>query len=201
MKQINQCGVILLNYDMSKLLVVFQKESQKWGLPKGHMTKDEMKSQGLLECAKRELYEETGVYLNFIKHKMMGTLVLNDKFFFVVKSLSEIKRPRPLDNNEILKTKWINMSTICDFVRVNSCNSTLSKFLKTLMYQGNRSAAIITAIRKHVGLYKENTPLTAPSSCGPSTWSVNWGDIPHNWLGVYHPQDKYLHYNTQNSWV
>ena len=42
MKNNLECGSIVLNRNMDKLIVVFQKLSNKWGLPKGHMNQKEI---------------------------------------------------------------------------------------------------------------------------------------------------------------
>lgn len=51
------CGGILLNYDMTKCLMVKGwKAKSTWGFPRGKINKDEPEK----ECARREVYEETG---------------------------------------------------------------------------------------------------------------------------------------------
>ena len=131
MKRYSQCGVILINNNASKVLVVLQNSSKKWGLPKGHMTAEEMNSRAYFSCAKRELYEETGVYLNVLKYKMIGTIILNDKFFYVIRINKDFLWTNPVDKNEILKVKWLPLENIRDFTMSQPCNSTLSKLCRT----------------------------------------------------------------------
>ena len=52
-------GVILLHGE--KILLVLQRVTKKWGLPKG----GKLENENIFSCALRELYEETGV--RFIK--------------------------------------------------------------------------------------------------------------------------------------
>jgi len=132
MRKFEQCGVVLVNTTMSKLLIVLQKQSMQWGLPKGHMSHEEIIESRYFECAKRELYEETGVWLSAIKNKTLGSLVLNDKFFYVVQIFQDSVWTNPVDKNEILKTSWISISDIKNFIQENDCNSTLCKLSRSI---------------------------------------------------------------------
>ena len=69
--KVTECGILLLNQtknnkcrSFDKMLIIYQNESKKWGLPKGHLDDREFLNKQFMECAKRELYEETGIYLN-----------------------------------------------------------------------------------------------------------------------------------------
>ena len=132
MRKFEQCGVVLVNKTMSKVLIVLQKQSMKWGLPKGHMSEEEIVESRYFECAKRELYEETGVWLSAIKNKTLGSLVLNDKFFYVVQIFQDSLWTNPVDKNEILEATWLPISDIQCFIMQNDCNSTLCKLSRTI---------------------------------------------------------------------
>ena len=59
--EISSGGIVINN---GKLILVFQNKSQTWNFPKGHVKENET----LLETAKREIFEESGVKnLTFIK--------------------------------------------------------------------------------------------------------------------------------------
>jgi len=146
MRRFEQCGVVLVNKTISKVLIVLQKQSMKWGLPKGHMNTDEMHHHQYFECAKRELYEETGVWLSAIKNKTLGTLVLNDKFFYIVQIFQDSVWTNPVDKNEILQATWLQLTDIHKFIQNNDCNSTLCKLSKTI----SRSAFIPSMYPIHV---------------------------------------------------
>ena len=54
-------GIIPISYIERKVLMIQHPEGH-WGFPKGHVEFDETE----LTAAKRELYEETGISLNFV---------------------------------------------------------------------------------------------------------------------------------------
>ena len=54
-------GIIPISYTGRKVLMVRHPEGH-WGFPKGHVEFDETE----ITAAKRELFEETGIYLNFV---------------------------------------------------------------------------------------------------------------------------------------
>jgi 8-oxo-dGTP pyrophosphatase MutT (NUDIX family) len=97
-------GCICITKD-NKILLVKGKRSQKWSFPKGHKERCDRSS---LDCALRELKEETG-------------LVLDDKYISVKKykaaeyyiySISEENRLFPVDNDEIEDAQWIPYNKI-----------------------------------------------------------------------------------------
>jgi 8-oxo-dGTP pyrophosphatase MutT (NUDIX family) len=131
-EEINQCGVILLNGFSSPLvLLIFQKASQKWGLPKGHLTDKEKFKKDYYLCAKRELFEETGIYLSTNKHKYWGSVLLNNKIFYVIQIFKDYIYVNPIDKNEISDYKWFPIFELEYFVKNNNCNRTI----KDLMYK------------------------------------------------------------------
>ncbi len=129
---INQCGVILLNGFSSPLvLLIFQTVSQKWGLPKGHLTDKEKFRRDYYLCAKRELFEETGIYLSTNRHKYWGSVILNNKIFYVIQIFKDYIYVNPIDKNEISDHKWYPIFELENFVKNNNCNRTI----KDLMYK------------------------------------------------------------------
>jgi ADP-ribose pyrophosphatase YjhB (NUDIX family) len=96
-------GSIIINNE-GEVLLVHGRLSKKWSFPKGHCKKGETD----LQCASRELYEETGLVLNekyTSYHKLKG----GSYFVFAVTG-------RPLanrrDNREIDEVAWFPLKNI-----------------------------------------------------------------------------------------
>ena len=56
MRQVKSCGFLLLRQEPERSFLLMQHPT-RWDLPKGHVEEGESE----LECAYRELYEETGI--------------------------------------------------------------------------------------------------------------------------------------------
>ena len=107
-------------------MIIFQNESQKWGLPKGHI--DPKEGCNYFECAKRELEEETGIMMNLVKYRRVGTCVIRNKIFYIVQLLKEVRHMRPIDHAEIGGVRWLKLQRISAFVGAEQCNVTLREF-------------------------------------------------------------------------
>lgn len=127
MKKVSECGVILFNKNMMDVLIVFQNKSQKWGFPKGHMTRNELYKKEYFKCAKRELFEETGIDLRTLQHTKYGSVIIGNKLFFVIEVKKEYIETNPLDVCEIEKIQWVKRKELNRFVQANECNVTLNK--------------------------------------------------------------------------
>ncbi len=113
MKRAVSAGGVVLNTQKNVLLVL--QKSGLWSLPKGHVKKGE----DVLNAAKREIYEETGVkklelikefgeyqryaYANGIKE--LKTL----KFFLFLTKEEALK---PTDKNT-LEASWVDSNDVC----------------------------------------------------------------------------------------
>jgi 8-oxo-dGTP pyrophosphatase MutT (NUDIX family) len=126
-KYINECGIVLVNKHFNKILIIFQNESLKWGLPKGHMDDNEFMCKAYFECAKRELLEETGIMINTHKHRKIGTFVIRDKLFYILQLLKDINIRKPIDTTEIGDIKWLPITDIINFMNKYQCNITLKE--------------------------------------------------------------------------
>lgn len=62
MRQIKSCGVIVMRTKPQLSFLLMQKNSTLYDLPKGHIKPGETE----LECAIRELYEETGIEASYL---------------------------------------------------------------------------------------------------------------------------------------
>ena len=130
MRKVTECGIILFNLDMNDVLIVFQNKSKKWGFPKGHMTRLELYNKEYMKCAKRELFEETGIDLRTINHTKYGSVIISNKLFFVIEVKKKILNTYPLDGYEIEKIQWVKREDLSWFVRSNECNITLNKLFE-----------------------------------------------------------------------
>ena len=96
-------GAICVN-NLGKILLVRGRQSQKWSFPKGHCEKHETAEI----CARRELYEETGLVIrsNYTSvHKLFG----GEYFVFAVEGEPDVF---PHDCNEIVEVRWWPMASI-----------------------------------------------------------------------------------------
>ena len=115
-------GVICETYD-KKYLLVRGKRSGKWSFPKGHMEGKE----SALECALRELFEETGVRLN--DRTYSGTIKLSrnsegkNSEYFIFRIEQKIQASVN-DSNEIVEVGWFSV----DEMRRMYCNIDVTSF-------------------------------------------------------------------------
>jgi hypothetical protein len=132
MNTVNECGIVLLNSTCDHILIIYQNQSLKWGLPKGHMEKNEIINKQYFSCAKRELLEETGIMLSTHKYRKLGTVMVKDKLFYIIYLMKNIKLKKPLDTKEIGDIKWLSVYNIKSFINTYNCNVTLKEFNKYL---------------------------------------------------------------------
>ncbi len=127
-----ECGAIIMDKSCKYILLIKQRLSNKWGLPKGHMEKEEIEKNNILNCIKREINEETGINLNKINYNYIDMRYFyNNKYYnrvlFVFRINKDIKyiNLNPWDLNEICDTKWIEIKYLKDFMCENNCNTSL----------------------------------------------------------------------------
>jgi 8-oxo-dGTP pyrophosphatase MutT (NUDIX family) len=130
-REIFQCGIILVKGSMKGLyiLIVLQKASNKWGLPKGHLNTKEQKYNLYLECASRELREETGIHLSVEPHYRIGEILLSGKMFYIVFVNEPSSGIDPMDKKEISGFRWLHVANIHNFSVKNECNRTIGDLL------------------------------------------------------------------------
>jgi 8-oxo-dGTP pyrophosphatase MutT (NUDIX family) len=88
----------------NKILLVKGRASQKWSFPKGHMERNESS----LQCATRELFEETGVVvcgesIAFKKYSAAG--------YFIYSVPNELPL-YPKDMREIQDAQWYSLEDL-----------------------------------------------------------------------------------------
>lgn len=129
-RKINECGIILVKNTFDHILIIFQNQSLKWGLPKGHLLENELMSRAYFDCAKRELLEETGIMLTTHKYKKLGTVCVKDKLFYLIYLPKKIMLRKPIDREEIGGMKWLPILSFQHFVDTFNCNITLKEYNK-----------------------------------------------------------------------
>lgn len=115
-------GIILdNNYN---LLIVKGKISNKWSLPKGAL---EFK-ENYIDGAIREIHEETGLKLTIINNdNHIPFWRINKGIIFLFHLNKYTPQLNPIDTNEIVSAKWLNLENINDVNHVlNTSNKMLS---------------------------------------------------------------------------
>lgn len=91
----------------NKILLVKGRNSRKWSFPKGHRDRTD---RSALDCALRELHEETGLRL----HKdYIGTKKYRVAEYYIY-SVPEEYRLFPIDDKEIEEAQWFCVDDIKD---------------------------------------------------------------------------------------
>ena len=106
-----RAGAIILNNDLNKCLMVFQKSSAYWGIPKGSKLNT---NEDNFICMVREVKEEIGLDLNHIKFEILGKItVYSETYVYILKIFLD---PLPIcsppfedgmENHEIEKVEWV----------------------------------------------------------------------------------------------
>ena len=99
-------GALIINSNMDKCLMVFQKSSLLWGIPKGQKEENE----DCYICMVREVKEEVGLNLNKLKFEILESITIhNESYIYIIKIFLD---PLPIcsppfeygnDNHEIEK--------------------------------------------------------------------------------------------------
>lgn len=97
------------------------------------MNTDEKNHGDFYFCAKRELFEETGIIINTIKHKKYGSILLHNKLFYVIQIFKDNIYVDPIDKDEISGYLWYPVLELDMFINKNNCNRTI-KDLEDIMH-------------------------------------------------------------------
>lgn len=106
-------GAILLNPDMTKVLVVKGYSSSTWGFPRGKVNKDEPE----IDCAVREVLEETGYDCSAL---IRGEDAIQTKWraqkqkLFIIHPVPESVLFIPKTRKEIQKIEWHDINSLPD---------------------------------------------------------------------------------------
>lgn len=114
----NQVYGCILVSPYKRILLVQGRSTGKWSFPKGHPIKDELP----LDCAKRELFEETGLKAPFMYYNsyQLATGV------YYMYNISEEYDCKTMDPDEIQNICW---STISEIQKMN-VNIDVNTFLR-----------------------------------------------------------------------
>ena len=130
------CGAIIIEeFDENKhiLLIKQFKNSDSWGIPKGHVELGE----SLSDCALREVKEETGISVSV--HEKIDEVIFDlgtkkKKVIVFSGSVSDKKLSKTIDlshtNNEVDDARWFNIKNLPKLVSYQS--HMIRKYLETL---------------------------------------------------------------------
>lgn len=97
-------GAIVIS-TQNRILLVKGRKTGIWSFPKGHLKGAETS----LECALREMLEETGISMNLHKNYLRRKLFAGEYFFYNVESEIEAT---PKDTTEISEAGWFSFEEI-----------------------------------------------------------------------------------------
>jgi ADP-ribose pyrophosphatase YjhB (NUDIX family) len=125
----NKAGVVIYNQDEDSILIV-QSRGNLWGIPKGTMEHTEQ----ALECAVREVFEETG--LDVSNCKIKNTFIIDQSTYYMIEYqpvYSQITLPRNTDVNSVtwIKVKCMNKMINKGLIRLTKH----SKLLFNMLHQ------------------------------------------------------------------
>lgn len=129
--------IIYTNFPRSLKYLILKHKKGHWSFAKGHKDKGE----SLIETAKRELYEETGIKnVNFFSKKVL----LKEKYTFSLKSknkvvkevsyfIAEAKSKKiKIDRDEINNYKWCTINSAQKIITFDQSKRTLKKANKII---------------------------------------------------------------------
>lgn len=111
-------GIALFNSDLTKVVLVKGFESNSWSFPRGKISKDE----GDLECAVREVEEETGFNARHLinENDVIDRTIKGKNYkIYLVKDVPEDYDFKPLVRNEIAAIEWFDVKGLQKKIRLN----------------------------------------------------------------------------------
>lgn len=100
-------GGIIFDDSKNNIIIVQNKKTQKWSIPKGSIEEGE----NLVWCAQREIYEETGLKIDINENSPKIFLFGKEQQYFIIK-LSEQYNLDPIDTREINTVKWFPIAAL-----------------------------------------------------------------------------------------
>ena len=111
MKYPPKSGVVLFDSFFKKVLLVKNNygniKTSKWGLPKGHLEKNETYVDG----GHREFNEETGLFIDKSQYNKKCVKINNSKYYVYYTDNVQLSL-NPLDNKEIKDVQFKNISEL-----------------------------------------------------------------------------------------
>jgi 8-oxo-dGTP pyrophosphatase MutT (NUDIX family) len=113
-------GGLIYDKDTMKVLLVHQKESGLWGIPKGCIEKGEKPYEGAI----REIREETSLDLKKDNLRIKDRQKIYGNFFFVF--CVPCKKTIICDTREISEARWVSIYKVKDY-KINGYSRTVFK--------------------------------------------------------------------------
>jgi len=111
--------------DTYEYVIVQGRASGKWSFPKGHSKPGELP----LECAKREIEEESGIAQCLLNKPLQCVRLAHGKYYvFDAPNKVELNT---LDSFEVIETKWATIEDMCQL----PINIGIQTFLKKAFYK------------------------------------------------------------------
>lgn len=119
-----RAGVLMIDKDSDSILLVLQKLSHCWGIPKGGVEAFE----SYIDCAKREVKEETGFDISDIikESECIFNKIKSNKCYVVYVDMLNYQNFCIQDTLEISDVRWIKLSEI-DKYKLNSATKYVIK--------------------------------------------------------------------------
>lgn len=115
--KIRKAGSFIYDSSKDRILLV-QSRGQMWGPPKGSLKDDET----LLECAIREVKEETGLDLD--EKDFSGNMIIRSKAQYYITDMDEkkVSLQSHIEDNDANGIGWFNVDCINDLVKDGKIN-------------------------------------------------------------------------------
>jgi len=127
-------GIIPLKKNRDWVVLVIQREKGFWEFPKGHAESGETP----IEAAKRELHEETGLYLEKLIYELpfemeytfkdQGKDVKKKVYYY----LGEVTGDIILQNQEVKDFRWVPLREASQYLTYSNSRSLHEKIVKFL---------------------------------------------------------------------
>ena len=132
-----RAGTIIINYETKQLLIT-QSYGRHWGLPKGHLEKNE----NSIDCALRETLEETGIKLNIHDLKERKSIYNGDAIYYLVDGTKLNFNRENIDTQEISDVCWMYFDSLKEKFKnkeiiINSHLKTLLPYIQKVIKNGN----------------------------------------------------------------
>lgn len=113
MKKETSCGCVIFDKEShNKVLVIYEKDRNFWGFPKGHIEEGETETQTAL----REVKEEVGIDVKILdeKYRYETNYIIKDKqvdktsIFYIAEPIEDIVNIKNQEA-EIEESKWVTI--------------------------------------------------------------------------------------------
>ena len=133
LKKEKSCGCIIIKDN--KILLVYEKRRNFWGLPKGHVEEGESE----IETAKREVKEEVGleVLISNVKRYTLNYIIKGEidktSVFYFAKPISEDIK---MQESEIENVRWCNFEEALELLTFEDWRKMLKEAIEDYKKMG-----------------------------------------------------------------